>query len=145
MSITSLKVDRSKKVEYPRYLLKEVVHSEFEYSGPAEFTLDQLELHTPQDFENIEIVSGSVLYNFLTFNQEIFKRCLNLQDLYAILERGPSPFQDKVSNHWAWKSMIKGSDNALYVPYLDKKNQKIGWTAFELFHNLKPSFLLCNA
>jgi hypothetical protein len=102
------------------YKVVELVYPELESEGPAFFSIDQLEVWIHED-QNKRSMDGWMKGDYLLSDihrLNIFERCLNLQDGYAILEKGFDAYYKLfgVKTLLLWKSIFKIQDGSLFVP-----------------------------
>ncbi len=123
-------VDRSVKPNYPARM-KEVMDPELEFAGPAEYDLSQVEqwLHGDQYHG---CARGVNIYRYLQNSEEgALATCLNLQDGFAIQQKGIAVFRKLFTNKSVhlWCSVIRDQDDDLYVPCLYDHGGKVlmGW------------------
>ncbi|MES2023874.1 MAG: hypothetical protein V4439_04275 [Patescibacteria group bacterium] len=107
-------INRSTKPDYI-FFIRELRHPELECSGPETYDLSLLGFW----YNKNRIVKGKTIFKELK-KIDALKKCLNLQDLLAIKEKGTDIFLqlfgDKIL--YAWKSVSMHDDGNLYVPCL---------------------------
>ena len=137
-------VDRSVKPTYPSWV-KEVMHSELECAGPAEYNLSQA-TQWVHDEQKVRVVKGQVIYNYLK-NTESLSSCLNLQDGVAIHSKGITVFRKlfKKKAVVLWGSVVQDQNGDLRVPYLYERWGKIvlNWRSLDdlVFGPCNPALL----
>ena len=140
-----VKVDRSVKPAYPDWVARDeagnvqLIHPELECEGPAEFHLRTgltQWLHDGQ--KNGGYTAGRTIYEHLKDNG-MLSSCLNLQDGIAIQAKGIAVFRKLFQGKALplWKSVVRGDDGYLGVPYLGVDGSQVvviwDWLVFDFF------------
>ena len=118
MSSSIIYVDRN--FYMGRAGIKDVLHPEFEFSGPSKFSVAKLhEMPFPKEWPKGGSPPGYKAYEFLK-TSGLLERCLNWADITAIQEKGKDFYWRWCSRKSmsAWKSVVVGYDDNLYLPFI---------------------------
>ena len=113
-----IRVDRSLRPTYPEWV-RIVMHPELEATGPAEYDATSLEQWLHDGQKNGGWVKGEKIYEHLE-EKKMLESCLGLVDLIAIQAKGIDFFRQHFAGKavFAWKSVVRGRNDDLGVPYL---------------------------
>lgn len=129
-----VRVDRLVRPAYPGWM-KEVLHTELEKTGSAEYYAVKLELWLHEGQKNGKWVKGQKIYEHLKENK-MLESCLSLSDLLAIQAKGITFFRQHFASKavFGWKSVVRHRDGSLFVPYLygDGKQVVLRWLWLEV-------------
>lgn len=143
---TLIRIDRTKKPVYPDWF-KELVHPELEHTGPTEYDPTRIELYLHQKQKD-EVITGHDLLKHFE-ETDTLKDCANLQDALAIQKLGIKMFRKIFGKNYVfcWKSVVRGRDGNLRVPYVNGAGGKVflnwGWLDAK-WHSYNPAVCLSN-
>ena len=110
-------VDRTILPKYPDWVDK-LEYPELESTGPTEFDAGKLQLWLHDDQKYL-CVNCEVVHSYLKEHYMI-KNCLGSRDLEEIQKKGIAFFRKHFKENYVfgWKSVVRGRNGNLYVPYL---------------------------
>lgn len=113
-----ISISRQARPPYPHWI-KEVLHPEFECSGPTEYNLATVKQWLHQNQKRNASLRAASVYEHLKANS-MLGDCLNLQDALAIQAMGVETFRQFFEGKmlYFWKSAAQIPDGDLCVPYL---------------------------
>ena len=121
----TVRVDRSTKPAYPNWV-GEVLHTELERTGPAEYDLLTRVEDWLHDDQRTGAVPGTTIYDCLKTDNALADQ-LGLADLLAIQAKGIAVFRKLFAGKvvFGWKSVVRGHDGDLDVPFLYEHDDEV--------------------
>ena len=122
---TTIRVDRSIPPIYPDWKM-EVMHSELEALGPAEYDIVKVELWLHDGQKSGKSDKGTVIYQYLK-DTGMLKTCFGLRDLEEIQKKGIAFFRKHFQGKaiFAWKGVVRNRYGRLHVPCLYGRGGKV--------------------
>jgi len=119
-----IRVDRFERPSYPRWL-KKVMYPELENTGPAEYSVETIQLWLHDD-QKSGAIGGNIIHDTLKETSSL-KSCLGLRDLEEIQKKGIAFFRKHFRGKaiFAWRSVVQYDNGGLYVPYLYVSSDKV--------------------
>ncbi len=128
-------VDRTVRPAYPTWV-KVVMHTELEIFGPAEYSVESVQLWLHDD-QKSTAVNGNRIYAKL--KEGGLDSCLGLHDLQEIQKKGTAFFRKQFKGKAivAWKSVVQDDSGGLMVPFLYEYGDEVflHWRCVDGFFN----------